>query len=1036
MDALISPLLEVLKSSLAPVKRHFGYLIHYKKNVEELEAAVNDLEDTQHDIEQMAALADKRGELIKHAVKTWLRSVNIVEIRDEMTRLKHDADGINSCFQGWCSSRYHLGKEAKEKIDVITKNINDGKSLGVTVSDPAPPPTMGLLPTGEFKAFAATKVAMRKIMDAAQNDEVYMIGVHGMAGVGKTTLMKQVAKQIIEDKCFDTVVMAIVSQNPDLESIQNQIAEGLGVQLPKENVILRAAKLSERLEKENKILFVLDDLWARLELTEVGIPELNKNCKVVFTTRSQEVCDMMQSQAQVEVHTLSVSDSWNLFRYHAGEKADTDDILEFSKEIVKYCDGLPLAIVTLGRALRGKGRNVWDDAALQLKRSLIHGVAGMNTKVFTSIKLSYDYLESEEMQKCFILCCFFPEDFKIYMDDELFSYVIGEDVFGETDNLMEMRLRLHAVVDKLVASGLLLKVSMIIDGHRLYTDGIMMHDVVRDVAISIASEKYGFVVKAGIALNKWPGQLEKKLDKCWRLSLMENRLNEIPDQFKCSNLLTLSLHGNKGVTRISDNFFEGIPSLVILDLSGTSITSLSPSLSGLTSLRVLLLDDCDSLSDVSFVKQCRKLEVLSLGRQFHETHHSLLNLIEEMKALTNLKFLKLYRGDSDIVPPNIISSLSALEELDMRLEAFGDGNNSFSFAEVASLPCLTGISLRVTHAGFLSEDIPFNLGNSRKFSLLVNAFGILTVRSRSFEYWWKTLELNMADVAKPMAPWVTGFVGKTEHLELRNDKHVKSVGQLDAGAGLNIVKCLRLISCCQMEYILKVGVPGEYAPQVAFRMLTELCILFMRDLKAICQGPIPLQCFQNLQKLYIGNCNNMRYLLSVAMTQRLRKLEELRVLCCSEMLSIIEAEEVDPKAMASSSITITKLRQSIDNSVFPRLRVLQLSRLPKLFGFYQVLDFHFDWPSLEELHIESCPNLKKLPLGPNSAPNLKEFRSGDTDLMEKLEWENQTLMQRLGSRFVIKKSCAFELLLFFGGQKLNQIQTQIYGVQYRTTEIK
>ncbi|KAF5206164.1 hypothetical protein FRX31_004249 [Thalictrum thalictroides] len=309
-----------------------------------------------------------------------------------------------------------------------------------------------------------------------------------------------------------------------------------------------------------------------------------------------------------------------------------------------------------------------------------------------------------------------------------------------------------------------------------------------------------------------------------------------------------------------------------------------------------------------------------------------------MKALTNLKFLKLYRGDSDIVPPNIISSLSALEDLDMRLEAFGEGNSNFSFAEVASLPCLTSVSLRVTHAGFLSTDISFDLGNSRKFCLLVNAFGILTVRSRSFEYWWKTLELNMADVAKPMAPWVKGFIGKTEHLELRNDKHIESVGQLDEGGGLNNVKCLRLISCCRIEYIFKVGVRGEYAPQVAFRMLTELCILFMRDLKAICQGPIPLQCFQNLRKLYIGNCNNLRYLLSVAMTQRFRKLEELRVICCSEMLSIIEAEEVDPKAMACSSAAI---RQSIDNKVFPRLRVLQLSGLPKLSVFYQVHDFNW-----------------------------------------------------------------------------------------------
>ncbi|RVW58157.1 hypothetical protein CK203_110689 [Vitis vinifera] len=54
-----------------------------------------------------------------------------------------------------------------------------------------------------------------------------MIGVWGMGGVGKTTLVEQVANHAKEQKLFDEVVMASVFQNPDLRKIQGQLADML-----------------------------------------------------------------------------------------------------------------------------------------------------------------------------------------------------------------------------------------------------------------------------------------------------------------------------------------------------------------------------------------------------------------------------------------------------------------------------------------------------------------------------------------------------------------------------------------------------------------------------------------------------------------------------------------------------------------------------------------------------------------------------------------------------------------------------------------
>ena len=90
-----------------------------------------------------------------------------------------------------------------------------------------------------------------------------MIGVWRMGGVGKTTLMKQVAKQAEEDKLFHKVVMALnISQTPNIPEIQEKNARMLGLKFKaKED---RAGRLRKMLKKEKKILVILDDIWENL----------------------------------------------------------------------------------------------------------------------------------------------------------------------------------------------------------------------------------------------------------------------------------------------------------------------------------------------------------------------------------------------------------------------------------------------------------------------------------------------------------------------------------------------------------------------------------------------------------------------------------------------------------------------------------------------------------------------------------------------------------------------------------------------------
>ena len=122
--------------------------------------------------------------------------------------------------------------------------------------------------------FESRMLTMKGLIVALKDDNINLVGLWGMAGVGKTTLVREVAKQVKEEKLFDEVVIATVTQSPDLIQIQGEIADKLDLKLDKETLTGRADLLRARLSKEKnqKILVILDDIWKKLDLDEIGIP--------------------------------------------------------------------------------------------------------------------------------------------------------------------------------------------------------------------------------------------------------------------------------------------------------------------------------------------------------------------------------------------------------------------------------------------------------------------------------------------------------------------------------------------------------------------------------------------------------------------------------------------------------------------------------------------------------------------------------------------------------------------------------------------
>ncbi|PRQ55584.1 putative P-loop containing nucleoside triphosphate hydrolase, leucine-rich repeat domain, L [Rosa chinensis] len=483
---------------------------------------------------------------------------------------------------------------------------------------------------GDFGLFKATRKAMDKVMKELKDDKVTVIGVYGMGGVGKTTMVKHVAAESCKNGTFNHVIMAVVSQSPNFERIQRTLLVELlapGFELPESG---RASRLYKEIMRKNNILIILDDIWEFIDLSTIGIPSPDRlkkqNSKLLLTSRRLHVCNSM-SQKSIRLDILSEQDSWSLFVKKTKRSFEFPNFDNVARKVARECRGLPIALIAVARALGDKDMEEWQKAAQQLEKSQIAN-PDHEEDAFKCIKLSYDYLKDEDYKSCFLLCCLFPEDYDIPIED-LFQYSIGKGLFRDTDTMYEARGIAHSVIKHLKDSSLLLEGEF--SGHS--GECVKMHDVVRDTAMRIAKceDGHGFLVKAGCGLNHWSCRSHEGYSA---ISLMENKIRRLPEELVGPKLQILLLQDNTDLNEIPETFFPSPNELRLLDLSKTIISSLPQSFSLLINLQALYLDFCDELIDISVLGKLKKLEILSMR------NYPGGELSREIGNLTNLRILE------------------------------------------------------------------------------------------------------------------------------------------------------------------------------------------------------------------------------------------------------------------------------------------------------------------------------------------------------------------------------------------------------------
>ncbi|XP_056173509.1 disease resistance protein RFL1-like [Syzygium oleosum] len=143
-----------------------------------------------------------------------------------------------------------------------------------------------------------------EIWDFLINEEVLQVGVWGQAVVGKTFLAKHIHDQIVRDSPrFVGACLVTVSREGTVGTIQTDIAKYLKLDLMEVSRVYWGARLKEALQGR-RFLFILDDVEKYYSLEEVGMALERNGCKLIVTSRSRDVCELMNCHKLVHVATL------------------------------------------------------------------------------------------------------------------------------------------------------------------------------------------------------------------------------------------------------------------------------------------------------------------------------------------------------------------------------------------------------------------------------------------------------------------------------------------------------------------------------------------------------------------------------------------------------------------------------------------------------------------------------------------------------------------------------------------------------------
>ncbi|KAM7482047.1 hypothetical protein LguiB_006630 [Lonicera macranthoides] len=964
-------------------------------------------------VSKLCTTRDDHEEKLQRQRVTHMPSKTYNNWIQEVTRIEDEVQKMNTKYNAKCKksrvkivTRLNFCEKMKKKIVEILNLLVEGTQIGDILVPKKYEQVVETI-TPNIKNFPALQKPLNEILDCLTIKKIKGIRIHGMMGIGKTTILENLNNHEKVAEMFDLVIWVKVSteenkKNFTTDEIQQAVIRRLKLNMESTGGCDEVARRLREELNDKKFLLLLDGVKEDLNLDEIGInPNYKTGSKIVLATRFGHVCSLI-ADINIKVGRLSQKEAEKMFQSVLGQSKHK--VGPIMRQVVKRCDGLPFAIKMVASAFKMRDTEErWSDGLLKLRQWPEKEDNAM-TEMCKLLDFCCNHLEGTK-KDCFLYAALYPEDNDIHIDCLLDCWA-AEDLYDFPDDPKIARANGRNILDDLKM------VSLLEEG--VGTEYVRMHKLIRQVALCELSDKH--LVKTNESL-KVPPSVELWKQKKW-ISLVDNNLRTVPEGLECSVLSTLFLQKNPSLKRLPTLFFGDMKNLRVLSLYGTGIASLPSSLSNLGLLKVLYLNGCADLVELCFeeILKLSSLQVLDVrGSGFKNIAPNIENLRHLRRLLVSFNIC----GDENDTREvthfcNVISKISpTLEELVIDVNSCKQRCNKMVNVvrdKVAgTLENLTTLKFRFEDG--VEDVIKVVAGTPKTYYPIADNLTSFVAKindsksSGSFQVF-----IGCSISSSPRIPklWLydsylkycngNGFnrniskvLAKTDAFELVNHNELEHVSQFEI-ASLLEVKGFLIEGCNNVTEI----VDGKYmVDRPVLLNLLRLYIKKLPRLNSIWNAPVDLRSLSNLRTLKIGECCGAKELLidhrNTAILPKLRKLVVYNMPTLVRICANISMEWPSlEKLKIHGCPDLKELPFGKDNAV--KLRKLILLELPNL---TRICTYEpFEWHALEKIKIYGCTSLTMLPFNGCNAQKLS-FIEAEQKWWKTLEWQDPKVEERL-----------------------------------------
>ncbi|KAG6679468.1 hypothetical protein I3842_14G132900 [Carya illinoinensis] len=779
-----------------------------------------------------------------------------------------------------------------------------------------------------------------------ESNDVRFVGIHGMGGVGKTTLAKIIYNRVSSNCQFEG--RTIISFNGgkstarDLASLQTQLLygimqESIEVSDPHEGIEMIRSRMQNK-----KVFIVLDNVDSdeQLEALAGDHKWFGPGSRVIITCRDSHLLKINKVNDMCAVQLLRPADALELFSLSAfDETHPPEDYKDLSMAFVKYAGGLPLALKVLGRSLCKKAIEIWKDTRDHLK--------GNPPKEISDIlQISFDGL-GESQKKLFLdVACFSGQwidvNFKKIYSADVIEVLIDKSLVSTSkdDIYFKERLTMHDLLkemgrqivrrecpqepgrrsrlfhhedvfhvlkndtgtDAIEGIGMALSFSSIRGANHSDIINAEAFSKMRNLRLLYFCD-FGYIKWSGNPLEYMPS------DKLQFLQWYEYPSKSWPRSFQPKNLIVLNM-SNSCIEQLWTGSMV-LPNLKELDLNSCENLIEIPDLSGAPNLEQIGFLYCKSLCKVHpSIKVLKQLQVLRMSGTRTK------QLWKGLVVLPNLKELDLNSCENLIEIPDL-SEAPNLEKID--------------FSGCRSL-CKVHPSIKV-----LKQLQELRMSNTRIKQL------------------WKGL------VVLP----------NLKELDLNSCENLIEIPDLSEAPNLEKIDFSGCRSLCKVHPSIKV-----------LKQLQELRMSNTR-IKQLWKGLVVLP---NLKELDLNSCEN---LIEIPDLSEAPNLEKIDFSGCRSLCKVHPSIKV-LKQLQKLRMSNTRIKQLWKGLVvLPNLKELDLSNCDNLIEIPNLSGA----PNLEEIDFSDCRSLCKVHPSIKVLKQLQKLRMSDTRI--KQLWKGLVVLPNL-----------------------------------------